>query len=126
MRIKVDASGLYTYPDITIVCDEPHLEDSVGDTLLNPQVIVEVLSESTEKYDRGAKFGHYRQLPTLQEYVLVSQDRPLIEGYLHQVDGSWVLVVFETLLQTFAFASIPVRVALADVYAGVKLAETGL
>ena len=125
MRIKVDASGLYTYPDIAIVCDEPQLEDAVGDTLLNPRVIVEVLSDSTEKYDRGAKFGHYRQLMTLQEYVLVAQDRPLIERYVRQADGSWLLVVFETLSQSFAFASIPVRVTLADVYAGVKLAEAG-
>jgi len=125
MRIKVDASGLYTYPDIAIVCDEPQLEDAVGDTLLNPRVIVEVLSDSTEKYDRGAKFGHYRQLTTLQEYVLVAQDRPLIERYVRQADGSWLLVVFETLSQSFAFASIPVRVTLADVYAGVKLAEAG-
>jgi Uma2 family endonuclease len=79
MRVKVNATGLYTYPDIAIVCDRPQFEDEVFDTLLNPRVVVEVLSDSTEKYDRGVKFGHYRQIPSLQEYVLVAQDRPLVE-----------------------------------------------
>jgi Uma2 family endonuclease len=79
LRVKVDASGLYTYPDIVIVCDEPEFEDAAFDTLLNPRAIVEVLSDSTEKYDRGVKFGHYRQLRSLQEYVLVAQDRLLVE-----------------------------------------------
>jgi Uma2 family endonuclease len=123
MRVKVDASGLYTYPDIAFVCEEPQFEDATGDTLLNPRAIVEVLSDSTEKYDRGAKFGHYRQLPSLQEYVLVAQDRPLIERYVRQTDGSWNLVTFETLSQTLAFASIPVRVPLTEIYSGVKWAE---
>ena len=77
LRIKVNATGLYTYPDAVIVCDEPKFEDAQVDTLLNPRVIVEVLSDSTEKYDRGGKFAHYRQIPSLQEYVLVAQDRAL-------------------------------------------------
>ena len=72
IRVKVDATGLYTYPDVAIVCDEPQFEDDAVDTLLNPRVIVEVMSDSTEKYDRGAKFVHYRQVPSLQEYILVS------------------------------------------------------
>jgi Uma2 family endonuclease len=123
MRVKVDATGLYTYPDIAIVCDEPQFEDQVFDTLLNPRALVEVLSDSTEKYDRGARFGHYRQIPSLQEYVLVAQDQPLVERYVRQADGSWVLTVFEGLAQTFAFASVPVRIPLAEIYAGVKFPE---
>jgi Uma2 family endonuclease len=72
MRVKVEATGLYTYPDIAVLCHEPQCEDELRDTLLNPRVLVEVLSDSTEKYDRGAKFGHYRRIPSLQEYVLVA------------------------------------------------------
>jgi Uma2 family endonuclease len=124
LRVKVDASGLYTYPDIVIVCDEPEFEDAAFDTLLNPRAIVEVLSDSTEKYDRGVKFGHYRQLPSLQEYVLVAQDRFLVERYVRQADGSWVLTVFDKPSHVFAFASIPAQVPLAEIYRGVKIAET--
>jgi Uma2 family endonuclease len=119
MRVKVDATGLYTYPDVTIVCGKPELEDQSFDTLLNPLVVVEVLSDSTEKYDRGAKFGHYRQVPSLHEYVLVSQDRPLLERFVRQADGSWNLVTFEDAAGSFVFASISVEVPLAEIYAGV-------
>jgi Uma2 family endonuclease len=123
LRVKVDASGLYTYPDIIIVCDPPQFEDQVMDTLLNPRVIVEVLSDSTEKYDRGFKFANYRQLPSLQEYVLVAQDRPLVERYVRQDDATWVLTVFSDLAQPFAFASVGVQIPLADVYRGVRFPE---
>lgn len=123
MRVKVDVTGLYTYPDIVIVCEEPQFEDKVFDTLLNPRALVEVLSDSTEKYDRGAKFGHYRQVATLQEYVLVSQDRPLVERYFRQPDDSWLLTVFDKLTQTFAFASVPARISLSDIYRGVQFPE---
>jgi Uma2 family endonuclease len=123
MRVKIEATGLYTYPDIAIVCDEPQFEDKVFDTLLNPRTLVEVLSDSTEKYDRGAKFAHYRQIPTLQEYVLVARDQALVERYVRQPDASWLLTVFEGLSQTFAFASVPARIALADIYSGVTFPE---
>jgi Uma2 family endonuclease len=123
LRVRVDATGLYTYPDIAIVCDDPRFEDEVLDTLLNPRVLVEVLSDSTEKYDRGAKFGHYRQIPSLQEFVLVAQDQPLVERYVRQGDGSWLLTVFSDPSGEFAFASIPVRVPLAEIYRGVKFPE---
>jgi Uma2 family endonuclease len=119
MRVKVNATGLYTYPDISIVCDEPQFEDEVRDTLLNPRSIVEVLSDSTEKYDRGAKFGHYRNVPSLQECILVAQDRPLVERYVRQPDGSWVLTVYDDISQEFEFASIPARVPLVEIYRGV-------
>jgi Uma2 family endonuclease len=124
LRVKITATGLYTYPDIVVVCDEPQFEDDKFDTLLNPRTLVEVLSDSTEKYDRGLKFGHYRQLPSVQEYVLVAQDRPLVERYVRQADNSWVLTVFSELAQTFAFGAIPVHIALADIYRGVAFPET--
>jgi Uma2 family endonuclease len=120
MRVKVSPTGLYTYPDIAIVCDPPKFEDEEFDTLLNPRVIVEVLSDSTEKYDRGDKFRHYRLVPSLQEYILVAQDRPLVERYVRQADDSWNLTAFEGLSQTFVFSSVPVRVSLAEIYAGVE------
>ncbi|HEV3119023.1 MAG TPA: Uma2 family endonuclease [Gemmataceae bacterium] len=123
MRVKVDATGLYTYPDVAVVCDEPQFEDAAVDTLLNPRAIVAVLSDSTEKYDRGAKFGHYRQLASLQEYVLVAQDRPLVERYVRQPDGSWLLMAFEGMSQVFAFTSVPVHIPLAEIYSGVTFPD---
>ncbi len=123
LRVKVDATGLYTYPDVIIVCEEPQFEDKMFDTLLNPRVLMEVLSDSTEKYDRGAKSGHFRQIPSLQEYVLIAQDQPLVERYVRQQDGGWLLTEFRGLEQTFAFTSIPVNIKLADIYRGVEFPE---
>lgn len=91
MRVLIEATGLYVYPDVVVVCEEPRFEDATGDTLLNPLVIVEVLSNSTESYDRGRKFENYRQVPSLREYVLIGQRQRRIEKYLRQSDGSWVL-----------------------------------
>jgi Uma2 family endonuclease len=123
IRVKVNATGLYTYPDMVVVCGEPQFEDSAVDTLLNPRVIVEILSDSTEKYDRGAKFGHYRQVPSIQEYVLVAQDRPLVERFVRQPDNSWVLTAFGDMAQTFDFETIPVQVTMAEIYRDVKFPD---
>src|SRR5258708_15346603 len=76
LRVKIEATGLLTYPDVSIVCGEQRFLDEEQDTLVNPTVVVEVLSESTEGYDRGKKFEHYPQSPTCQEYLLVSQKQP--------------------------------------------------
>lgn len=123
LRVKINATGLYTYPDIVVVCDEPQFEDEVMDTLLNPRVLVEVLSDSTEKYDRGLKFAHYRQVPSVGEYVLVAQDRPLVERYVRQPDDTWLLTLFSGLTEIFAFVSIATEIPLAEIYRGVKLPE---
>jgi Uma2 family endonuclease len=125
LRVKVDATGLYTYPDVIVVCDEPQFEDDVRDTLLNPRVIGEVLSESTEKYDRGDKFAHYPKVPSIQEYVLVSQNRPLVERFVRQADGNWQYTSFDGLAETFAFASVPVKIPLAEIYRGVTFPDLG-
>jgi Uma2 family endonuclease len=122
-RVKVDITGLYTYPDVVIYCDDARFEDNKSDTLLNPRVLVEVLSDSTEKYDRGTKFGHYRQIPSLQEYILIAQDRPLVERYVRQADNSWLLTVFDQLEMVFPFVSIPAQIPLEEVYRGVKFGE---
>ena len=88
MRVRVATTGLYTYPDVTIVCGQREIED---DTLLNPHVIFEVLSDSTEAYDRGDKFEHYRTLPSFKEYVLVSQHKVHVDHFVKQPDGSWLM-----------------------------------
>ncbi len=91
MRVKVPATGLYTYPDASVVCGRPVFEDAEADTLLNPQVIVEVLSESTEDYDRGTKLKNYRSIASLVDYVLVAQDEAAVEHHVRQPDGSWIM-----------------------------------
>lgn len=91
MRVLVPATGLYTYPDATVACGEPEFADGNVDILLNPLVIVEVFSDSTENYDRGANFAQYQRIESLREYVLVSQDKPRVERYSRQADsGQWL------------------------------------
>ena len=91
LRIHVPATGLYTYADATAVCGKAQLDEGNPPSLLNPDVIIEVLSESTESYDRGKKFAHYRSIPSLKEYLLVSQKEAVIEQFTRQADGSWLL-----------------------------------
>jgi Uma2 family endonuclease len=91
LRIRVQATGLGTYPDVSVVCGRLELdpEDHKGHTVVNPRVLVEVLSPSTEDYDRGEKLGHYKKIPSLQEVVLVAHDRREIEIVRREADGSW-------------------------------------
>ena len=91
LKLRVEATGLYTYPDLSVVCGDPQLESDAGDVLLNPVVLVEVLSESTEAYDRGKKFEHYRTIPSLMHYVLIAQDRHSIDCFSRCPDGDWRL-----------------------------------
>jgi Uma2 family endonuclease len=91
MRVAGASREVFTYPDVTVVCGEPTFADGAHDTLLDPLVIVEVLSDSTEAYDRGKKFEHYRRIASLRHYVLVAQDQPLVELYTRQGDGTWML-----------------------------------
>jgi Uma2 family endonuclease len=121
MRVKVDATGLYTYPDVSVVCGDAELEDDQFDTLLNPLLIVEVLSKSTEDYDRGRKFGHYRRLESLAEYVLVSQDKPHVECYRRQADGQWLLWETSRLEDVVELSSLECEIALAEIYDKVDL-----
>lgn len=123
IRVKVSPTGLYTYPDVTVVCGEPQLEDDCFDTLLNPTVLFEVLSESTESYDRGAKFRQYRQIESLQEYVIVALDRPSVECYVKQLDGRWLLLEAFSLEQSVTFESLEVSIPLAEVYRHIAFEE---
>jgi len=121
MRIKVETTGLYAYPDVLLVCGEPAFEDERADTLLNPIAIFEVLSPSTEAFDRGEKFAHYRRLPSLRDYVLVAQSRPRVEHYQRQGDV-WVLRETEGLDGRVVLEGAGCEVALAGIYAGVAAA----
>lgn len=116
LRVRVSKKH-YTYPDLTVVCGETRLaDDDHQDVLLNPTLIIEVLSPSTEQYDRNRKFQSYRTLASLQEYVMVSQQEPLIERYLRQPNGDWLPSMAQGLDASITLPSIDCTLALADVY----------
>ena len=119
MRVKVSPTGTYTYPDVVVVCDEPRFEDGHFDVLLNPTVLIEVLSPSTAAYDRGEKFASYQKLDSLYEYVLVSQDRVRVEHYLRQADA-WDLTEYYSLADVFRLPSIGCELSLTAIYAKVQ------
>ncbi len=123
-RVMVDATGLYTYPDIVILCGPAVRDLADKNTLVNPKVIIEVLSPSTGRYDRGAKFRNYRKIPSLAEYVLAAQDEPVCERFVRQKDGSWKVDSFVGLTETLAFAAVAVSIPLADIYEGIAFPET--
>ena len=122
MRVKVRPTGLYTYPDIAVACEEILLDDAHNDTLLNPIVLIEVLSPSTEAYDRGEKFAHYRRLESLQEYVLIAQDKARIEHFARQGE-QWVLSEISDLTGTLHLPSIGCHLPLNDIYEKVELVD---
>lgn len=115
-------TGLRTYPDISVCCGEPKYEDEQQDTLLNPLVIIEVLSPTTEKYDRVKKFEHYRSIPSLREYVVVASDRQVVEHYSRQADAAhWLLTISQTPGETVRFPALGCSVEISEVYAKVQL-----
>jgi Uma2 family endonuclease len=119
VRVRVSPAGPYTYPDVVAVCGERRFEDSEVDTLLNPNVIVEVLSPTTEAYDRGKKFAHYRRLESLREYVLIAQDQVCVERYTRQGD-EWLLTELTRLEDTLRLESIGCAVGLREIYERVE------
>jgi len=116
MRVRVSPTGLFTYPDVIVVCGDEQFADDHEDTLLNPTVIFEVLSPSTESYDRGKKFRHYRTLDSLREYVLVSQEEPRIEQYVRQPGDEWLLHDAAGLDAELTLRSVDATLRLADVF----------
>lgn len=114
LRVLISKTGLFVYPDATVVCGP--LETFDGDNATNPTLIVEVLSDSTEAYDRGTKFEHYRAIPSLREVVFVSQDHPIVERFMRSADGVWGLTDARGLDSTIELSSIGVSLPLADVY----------
>jgi Uma2 family endonuclease len=115
MRVKAAEARSYHYPDIVVVCGTPQFEDAQMDTLLNPAVLIEVLSPSTEAYDRGGKFANYRKIATLREYLLVTQDQPSIERYVRQGDV-WILTEAVGLEASVPLESIDCVLSLREVY----------
>jgi Uma2 family endonuclease len=126
LRIKVAATGLLTYPDLSVLCSPPEFVPGTNDTVLNPSLLVEVLSDSTEAYDRGTKFEHYRQIPTLREYLLVSQRAPRIEQFIRQPDARWLLNEAAGLEARLELPSLQITLSLAEVFARVDFVATPL
>jgi Uma2 family endonuclease len=127
MRVRIARTGLYTYPDVVVVCGERLFDDTENDTLLNPTLIIEVLSPSTEAYDRGRKFEHYASIPSLQEYVLVNQDQPSVQLYQRIPGDSWRYISHSGIEATVNFTAVNASLALAvnaslalaDIYEGI-------
>jgi Uma2 family endonuclease len=120
MRVKCP-TGLYTYPDVVITCERPEFDDERRDTLVNPQVLIEVLSPSTEAYDRGKKFEHYRTIPSLREYVLVAQDHAAVERFVRPAGSEpWSWTVQNSLDDVCELTCIGCRVLLSDIYRNVE------
>lgn len=120
LRLKVEATGLFTYPDLSVVCGPLRFAAGTDDTVVNPTVIVEVLSDSTEAYDRGKKFENYRQIPSLREYLLVSQKEPRIEQFVRQETEQWLLREAAGLEAALALPSLEIKISLAEVFDGVE------
>jgi Uma2 family endonuclease len=123
LRVQADGAGPYAYPDVTVVCGEAEFADEERDNLLNPTMIVEVLSPTTEAWDRGGKFERYQQRASLQEYVLIAQDRPRVERYARQGDEEWLLTVVVGLERTVSLPSIGCDLRLAEVYRKITFPE---
>ena len=122
-RVAIGRTGLYCHPDLVIVCGPPEYSSEDPDTLVNPRVVVGVLSDSTERYDRTTKFRHYQQLPSVMEYVLVSQEEPMCERFGRQADGTWTVASFVGLDAALVLTSVPIQVPLADIFAGVAFPD---
>lgn len=116
LRLCVDPKYCYTYPDIIVVCGEPKFLDNQFDTLLNPDVIVEVLSDSTRSYDRGEKFEQYRSIPSFREYLVVEQSKVHVELHSKQLNGTWLMWETYKLEDTVRLDSIGVEIQVADIY----------
>lgn len=120
MRLHIPENSLYTYPDVMVVCGQKRFLDDKKDTILNPVLIVEVLSPNTEAYDRGEKFRLYRGIPLLQEYLMVDSRRYAIEKYRKNEEGYWVLSEAQDLQASINLSGIDFNLALQDVYAQVE------
>jgi Uma2 family endonuclease len=119
LRIGVSKNGPFFYPDASVYCGEPQLADEFKDTLLNPTLVIEVLSPSSEAYDRGKKFAAYRKIESLREYVLVSQNEAIIESYARQPganDLKWTLTEFTGLNAIYVPQSIEIEIRLSEIY----------
>ena len=120
LRVRVASTGLYTYPDLVVICGNREFAESDRDTVTNPKVIIEILSPSTEDYDRGGKFGNYRTIPSLREYLVVAQNRVFAEHHVKQPDF-WVLRDFQSREAVISLESVGIQLKLADAYQDLDL-----
>lgn len=122
LRIRIPGRPRYVYPDASVICGPLQFDPNDGErhSILNPRVIVEVLSPSTEAYDRGDKFTQYREIESFEEYILVSQDRPNVESYLRQPDGAWSILNFTGLGGVAKIRSVAVEIPMTEIYAGIS------
>lgn len=123
LRVQVSKTGMFTYPDLVLTCGNEIMADKQKDTLLNPKCILEVLSDSTEKYDRGEKFSHYQNLESLDEYILVSQNQPRVESFLRQTDNKWLYQKVERLENELFINVIEAKIKLDEIYQNTKELE---
>lgn len=124
-RVKVPDTGLYCYPDVTVVCGDPEFDEADPNTLTNPTLLVEVLSDSTEAFDRGDKFAHYRRLDSLREYVLVATDHRRVERFTRQGgEDTWLFAECRDDESALALVSISAELTLPSVYRKVMLRES--
>ena len=116
LRIHIPKNSLYTYPDISIVCGKIETTDSNFDTITNPAVIIEILSASTRDYDKGSKFTLYKDIISLNEYILIDSENISVEKYSRNNDGSWILTEYKTISQLFTIDTVNTTILLEDVY----------
>ena len=121
LRVRIGKARAYTYPDVIVICGEPQFADDQQDTLLNPTIIFEILSPSTEVIDRVRKFANYTALSSLQSYLLVTQDGPQLEQYTRQIDGRWLYSKVTTLADDIVLPSVNCTFRLEDIYENVRL-----
>ena len=124
MKVWIDKAHKYTYPDLIVACDPQHFEDEHTDVLLNPSVIIEILSDSTETYDRGLKFFHYQRIDSLCEYLLISQKFCHVEKYERQANNLWVYSEFHEMNDEVTINAINCKILLSEIYRKVNLKET--
>jgi Uma2 family endonuclease len=122
LRLRIPRTGLFTYPDLMVICGEPQFEFDRRDVVTNPILLIEVLSDSTEAYDRGAKFEQYRTLDSLKQYMLIAQDRFSVESFTKQENGNWLLSATNDVQQSHKLDSIQCVLSLVDIYDKVEFA----
>ena len=124
MKVRAESKGMFAYPDLTIVCGKPLFHDKQKDVLLNPKVIIEVLSPSTQRYDKAKKFFRYRkELPSLTDYILIYQDAPFIEHHEKMSDGRWAHNAADGIDDILQLNSIEIELSLREIYDRVEFAE---
>lgn len=120
MKVRVPSSLKFHYPDVTVICDKARFADDEKDALLNPLLLIEVLSPSTAAYDRGKKFQYYQEIPSFREYLLIAQDEPVVERYVKQADGNWLYTKIAGLENSVELVTLHCHIALRDMYAKVE------